>query len=297
MILYEYRALYQRTGDVKTYPEIASYLLGDIWSPIVKLATVVSCLGSCTSYIIFFAELCSQIFNISFLTSIGSAIIPLVLLSWIRTFRELSLFTLIGVIAIAASVFVIIMDGYNTYTLTDDTNIRTFSLIIPASIMNFVGPATFIFTIHYCVLAMGSEVLLENPWLSLNSNNLNSRRTHSKGSHGGRRNISVVVPSVNNGHTVINGNLNNNEKVPLLPSALFPSALSDSSISTNTPTSTPSRRHPLLSPFGIEDDNDGNAITDPLVKPLATAYILSGILISLLGVSGYILYDASSYVR
>jgi len=164
VLLVTQRALYQRSGVVKSYPEIASSLLGRGWSPVVKVATCISCLGSCTSYVIIFGELCGQIFQVPYTTAILAALIPLVLLSWIRTFRELSLFTLIGVLAITGSVMLVMLDGSSNYTGDEHT-----PLILPKRIMNYIGPATFTFTIHYCVLSMGSEVLLENPFQALNS--------------------------------------------------------------------------------------------------------------------------------
>lgn len=180
ILLIAQKALYRTTGTVYTYPELAVELLNNqIWSPVVKCATIVSCLGCCTSYIIFFNDLYVQLFDVSHLQATLTVGVPLILLSWIRTYKELAIFTLIGVCSIITSVFVIVWDGYMHYheqnsdhtgsnssdASSDTTPLLVLPLLLPHTMMQFVGPATFIFTLHYCILAMGSEMLLQQPWL------------------------------------------------------------------------------------------------------------------------------------
>ena len=86
------------------------------------------------------------------------AVFPLILLSWIRSFQELTLFTIAGMIALIASLCIILIDGYRN---TTDQSVGSTPLFLPLrSSLNFLGPATFCYTIHYCVLAIGAEGLI-----------------------------------------------------------------------------------------------------------------------------------------
>lgn len=83
---------------------------------------------------------------------------PLVLVSWVRSFQELSFFTTFGVFAIVCSVFAILYGGFSQ----PDPHLFDFSdvaLFNPGAAFQFIGVVTFTFTIHYCVLSMGEEVL------------------------------------------------------------------------------------------------------------------------------------------
>lgn len=164
ILLFSQKVLFQRTGEVRSYAEIASETLGSpSWGGVVKIATVISCLGSCVGYLIFLGEICGQLFDISLNFALFIAIFPLTILAWIRSFRELTVFTTIGVVAIIATVVYVVYDGQLNHDETDENDTFT-PLFIPKTALNFVGPATFLFTSHYCVLAMGAEALEERQW-------------------------------------------------------------------------------------------------------------------------------------
>jgi len=160
VLLVAQRMIYHSTGVVKNYPEIASDILGKNWSMVVKTATVISCLGGCVGYLIFLGEVCGQLFDLPLETAIQGAVIPLMLLSWIRSFRDLAIFTLIGVFAIIISCGVVMIDGVHAMQsqLPDPAHPHLISF---RSAPNFLGPATFLYTIHYCVLSMGAETLTQ----------------------------------------------------------------------------------------------------------------------------------------
>ena len=164
ILLFSQKVLFQRTGEVRSYAEIATESLGSpSWGGLVKIATVISCLGSCVGYLIFLGEICGQLFDISLNFALFMAIFPLTILAWIRSFRELTVFTTIGVVAIIATVVYVVYDGQINHDETDENDTFT-PLFIPKTALNFVGPATFLFTSHYCVLAMGAEALEERQW-------------------------------------------------------------------------------------------------------------------------------------
>lgn len=156
-LLYIQKILYDRTGEIKSYPEISLVALGPFWANATTAATIISCLGGCVGYMIFFGEIMSVLFPISLQTSIMFSSLPLILLSWIRSFKEMTIFTLFGVLAIFLSVVVIVVDGF---THQDNSKfLNDVPLFAPDTYLNFLGPATFLFTVHYCVLSMGAESL------------------------------------------------------------------------------------------------------------------------------------------
>lgn len=161
ILLVAQKVYFQQTGEIKGYPEIASAALGPLWFYVVQITTVISCLGGCIGYIIFFGQTLGQTFNVSSDTVILYATIPLVLLSWIRSFHELTIMTIFGLVALLFSVVVLIIDGGLKTEQVSST-----PLVIGDTVLNFVGSATFLFTIHYCVLAIGAESLRNKPWLA-----------------------------------------------------------------------------------------------------------------------------------
>ena len=155
--------IFIHTGDIPSYADIAAEYLGPPFGVLVKLATVISCLGGCIGSLIFIASLLSQLLHIHFKLALVYLGIPLILLSWIRSFRELTFFTLFGSIAILFSIFILLIDGYLQYSsesLSAD-ELHGISIFLPQSI-EFIGPVTFLFTIHYIVLSMGKEILSQN---------------------------------------------------------------------------------------------------------------------------------------
>ena len=155
--------IFLHTGEIPSYADIAAEYLGPPFGLIVKLSTVISCLGGCIGSLIFIASLLSQLLHVHFKQALLYLGIPLVLLSWIRSFRELTFFTLFGSIAILFSIFILLIDGYLQYSSESMTvhELNGISLFLPRSI-EFIGPVTFLFTIHYIVLSMGKEVLSQN---------------------------------------------------------------------------------------------------------------------------------------
>lgn len=47
-----------------------------------------------------------------------------------------------------------------------DKNISDLPLFQSDTFLNFIGPATFLFTIHYFILSMGAEALRMMTWIS-----------------------------------------------------------------------------------------------------------------------------------
>lgn len=166
VLLVAQRMIYQATGQVKSYPEICGDVLGKNWALVVKAATVISCLGGCVGYLIFLGEVCGQLFDLPLERAILAAVFPLMLLSWIRSFRDLAIFTVLGVFAIIVSCAVVIIDGLHAMKNQAPSMQTPPELFSPRSAPNFLGPATFLYTIHYCVLSLGAETLHQQEALS-----------------------------------------------------------------------------------------------------------------------------------
>jgi hypothetical protein len=259
VLLVAQRALYQRTGVVKTYPQIVADLLGDHWSPIVKLATIVSCMGACTSLVVSFAQLCCSVFGMARERALVLVFCLLTLLSWVRSYRELGMLTTIGVLTVVFSVYIILFDGsfelasYNVDDIVPGSYPWSFSSfhhpavdlpLVRPSVMTVVGPTAFIFTIHYCVLAMGSEALLENPWAMLNSRR-NSRMSAASELMGGSA-------------SAVDGEIGGDDD---------------------------------------DDDEFGAGEQNPLIAPLQTAYIFATVINCIMGIGGVWLFQSASFVR
>ena len=58
----------------------------------------------------------------------------------------------------------VVYDGqYGDHPIAEDmVHDNAVPLVIPNTVLNFVGPATFLFTSHYCILSMGAEALQES---------------------------------------------------------------------------------------------------------------------------------------
>lgn len=163
ILLLAQNKIFHSTGNIPSYAEVASEYLGPPFGSIVKIATVISCLGGCIGSLIFIGSLLSQLLHIPLDVAFLYLLIPLILLSWIRSFRDLTFFTIFGSIAIIFSITILLIDGFLQYNsdpshIANDTMIP---LILPKSV-EFVGPVTFLFTIHYIILSMGKEILVRN---------------------------------------------------------------------------------------------------------------------------------------
>jgi hypothetical protein len=159
ILLSAQHSLYQQTGEIFSYPEIVSHYFSSspfasYWTNSIKIATAVSCLGGCASFMIFIGQISSQELDFSFEWTVFVITVPMIFLSWIRSFKELSIFTGFGVFAMTLSIVAIIYDGFPIQS--DRLHVQIF---VPSSSLTFLGNATFLFTIHYCALAMGAEDL------------------------------------------------------------------------------------------------------------------------------------------
>ena len=147
-------------------------------------------------------ELCGQLFGVSRVTVTAAVTVPLILLSWIRSFRELTIFTAIGVVGLIISIFVILIDGLRE---TTGEIIENTPLFLPiGKTLSFIGPATFCYTIHYCVLAMGAEglVCVKNEKILYSDQSMKNLKK-------GRGNVSEEMKKLNSIPHTISFNVNN----------------------------------------------------------------------------------------
>jgi len=263
-LLFAQKTLYLQTGEVKSYPEIAASILGTEFGALVKGATATSCLGGCVGYLIFLGEVCGILFDIRFELAIALATFPLVLLSWVRSFRELSALTLVGVFAMIASCGVILIDGLSALRRNDHPDIKV-QLINASTGLDFLGPATFMFTIHYICLSMGAEYLVNQDAI---------------------RKIEIAAlasaSSPCSNSTTASAIEDYADSPPVSPSAHTPSSLASSSSVSSTSSSS---SLPLdTSPPGI-------------LRPLAWSYLLASCVVCFMGTICYYMYKAVDFVE
>jgi hypothetical protein len=182
------KTIFDRTGEIKSFPEIASIYLGGIsWYYMVKVATVISCLGGCVGSLIFLGDISGQLLDMASYKAVSISLIPLIFLSWKNSIDELSLFTLGGVIAILFGVLVVMIDGLGRIHAID---LQSTPALLPGS-LGLIGPSTFMFTIHYCILAMGAERL--NTQYSLSNYNKSSPRSNQRRQNQWNYNASFIL--------------------------------------------------------------------------------------------------------
>ena len=232
------RALFLQTNKVATFPEIAGSILGTPYNPIIKAATCISCFGGCCGYLIFLGSLSSQLLAISYRGGIVVSTVPLVFISWIRSFKELSWITIFGCMSLIFAIGFIEYDGYVNSKPT--STLINVDIIRVNTILDFVGPVTFLFTIHYCLLSMGAEILVTE------SKNENSPSSPSQ----------IPLSSVSSSLQALHGE----------------DAMSKNVANMEHPTSSSSSHIQLLS--SVSSSSSGEA-TDGLISALAAAYILA----------------------
>jgi hypothetical protein len=150
ILLISQQKLFQATGEIMGYSEMAGEAVGPMWSNVVKIATVISCMGGCCVYVIFFGQTLGQAFDLPADNVIYLLTIPLVLLSWIRSFKELTVVTVFGVAATILTVVILMKDG-SQYSHTHGS--EPIPLVLPETMMRFAGSATFLckHTMYVCM--------------------------------------------------------------------------------------------------------------------------------------------------
>ena len=156
--------LYTTTGIVASYPTLVATYLGESWEPVVKIATITSCIGGCIGYLIFLGEISGRVFHMTHTITIICAVVPLTYLCWLRNYSELEKY-----ISMSCVLFVVILI-YILYDGASHPNAQEFQSLPPAeqvpplftsfsSFCKFLGPATFMDCVHYMILSMSEEAL------------------------------------------------------------------------------------------------------------------------------------------
>ena len=147
-------------------------------------------------------------------------------------------------------------------------------LFIPHTFLNFVGPATFLFTTHYCILSMGSEALHERGYLNPPSSLLHDT------------NLSATTTQYAPVHADVSTDLS------LPKHSLIHTPLVGEDDET------------CESDDGGGDNTNSNNNTDyfhtsseSLVRPVAVAYAMCAIMIILHGSTGFILFRSVDLLR
>jgi amino acid permease len=147
-----------RSGEVHDYMEVVTSCLGPAAGQIVAVATVISCMGASISYLIFLGRLLSSFFDVGFVSVLMMTTPFLLMLAWIRSFHELSIFAGLGTLFVLSTILLICFDNQTERSLS---KLIAEAPLFDSQATSFLGPATFLFTVHYCVMAISSEALRE----------------------------------------------------------------------------------------------------------------------------------------
>jgi len=284
ILLLAQKTLYQRTGEVKSYPEIATSALGPSWSSVVQMATVVSCLGGCVGYLIFLGEITSQLFNISLQSAVLAASVPLILLSWIRSFRELTLFTVVGCGAILLAIWAIIFDGSARLKSHGSSQGEdNYPLFAPSTSLNFLGPSTFTFTIHYVVLSMGAESVANKTNLSVNITTAHPSSVSVASSISGLASATLTTSSIMT-HVDTNDETNDSECLDSVEAGGVSAIIESASGLLESPNA------PFLT---VTQNNTAHVLT----RPLLMSYVISSLVVIFFGIAGVVYFGDVELVR
>jgi len=155
ILLVSQGALFDRTGTTMTYPEMVAHTMPEPMPKVVKAATLISCIGGCIGYLIFCGDVCRIIFGWTELTSVLLSCVPLIGLSWLKGFKELEVFSFVNFCTIIVALAYILIDGVLNVPPSAVEGVPLFAPF--ANTVQFVGPATFTFTVHYMLVSMGGE--------------------------------------------------------------------------------------------------------------------------------------------
>lgn len=140
-------------GRSLDYAGIVALVLGERWEIVIKAATTISCLGACTGYLIFMSTLGAELLPIEPSMLVLYAFPIVVLLSWVRNYQSMAVMTFIGNIGVALALVYLFVDGLSREVRPLDRD----DMFSPRTSMLYVGPAIFLFTVHYVVLPMEKE--------------------------------------------------------------------------------------------------------------------------------------------
>jgi len=146
-------------GRYVTYPDLAKEVLGKFAGVMLYLAIVITSVGACSAYL----SLCSSLLNTVARDSVlykdpddGSNWIfivmlaaPLVLLSWIRSFRYLSFTSVLGDICLVVGMLCLYIEGFRNNSVDPSKNYPALKI---ETFPSFFGNAAFLFCIHMLIL-------------------------------------------------------------------------------------------------------------------------------------------------
>lgn len=192
------RKIYQRTGKILDYSEISNLTLGSNCEILVKICTIVSCLGGCVGFLIFLGEVTSQMFTISHQVSTGITVFLLIFLEiFDKSINIFPLLTKFGMISIIISLVSTLIDGL----MKDGTRSDAFpDTAIESNYLNILGPCTFLFTIHYCVMQIRTDEIV-------GANSLNT--SHNVRDHDSLESNSIVDNSASDNSKIVLSEGNN----------------------------------------------------------------------------------------
>ena len=161
------RQLFYKTGNIANYSELCCYYLGGghTLSSSIQISTAISCFGGCIGFYIFMGQILAQLLSVSLGIANLLLLIPLVPLSLSRSFKDLSIFTIISVGSFIMVIAIIYQYAFSVWNTAENDSHR---FHLPKNdnfyhtpditvVIELIGNATFLYAIHYCLLSQGAE--------------------------------------------------------------------------------------------------------------------------------------------
>eukprot|EP00753_Platysulcus_tardus_P017228 PLAT6331.1.p1 GENE.PLAT6331.1~~PLAT6331.1.p1 ORF type:complete len:428 (+),score=216.89 PLAT6331.1:152-1285(+) len=132
-----------------SFPQLGERLLGKNWGRAIYVSVVLTILGVCGVYLDVIGVLISRITPLTEVQVQLLTLLPVVLLSWLRDLRYLSYTSLLGDIAVAGGLFVVLYYGALSSDVTSPADLPFFK---PRTVSTFFGETVFLFTVHAIIL-------------------------------------------------------------------------------------------------------------------------------------------------
>ena len=152
--------LVPRPGGVVTYGDVASAVFGSKGGRLIDFFLCLTQLGICTVYFVFVANnLHSLIDSIPIRVFILILTPPVILMSWIRSWRAISPLSLLATLSVAFGIIVVFYVDFSHYPYFEDKE-ATNKIGAPLDIPVFFGTAMFVYEGIGVIIPMETQMIV-----------------------------------------------------------------------------------------------------------------------------------------
>jgi len=147
-----------RKEEYPTFPTLGTATFGQWVGIVIWFGVISTILGACGVYLDFIGHEVSGLVGASSFTQTHVMLIvaiPLIALSWLRSFKLLVHTSLFGDVAVTAGIIAVLVYGFDINGLPNPGDLKAFK---PDTFSEFFGPAVFLFAIHVVVLPISQSM-------------------------------------------------------------------------------------------------------------------------------------------